>query len=215
MVLKNTVYTTECVSRADNKHIVGVGATKIDWDQIRNDEVRLLHYWKVFLHGGEVGGMRRIQPQSIICDNPDHYSVRFKKADTLVDYAFTIERSGELGVLNCDQREFFFETHDDPATDSLLKAIDLFGEFRQRDAGTSVLKSISAISGSQNSYGVVIRTDNEDVKFVFSIEDQGLPTRVSANHASEISDADCIKQIIVLFHRARQHECEASTQSNP
>lgn len=148
--------------------------------------------------------MRRIQPQSIICDNPDHYSVRFEKADTTVDYTFTIERTEELGVLNCDQREFFFETHDDPATDSLLKAIDLFGEFRQCDAGTSVLKSISAISGSQNSYGVVIRTDNEDVEFVFSIEDQGLPTLVSANNASEISNSDCMKEMIALFHQARQ-----------
>lgn len=147
--------------------------------------------------------MRRIQPQSIICESPDHYSVLFKKTDTLVDYTFSIERSGEIGVLNCDQREFFFETHDDPATSSLLKAIDLFGEFRQRDSGTSVLKSISAISGSQNSYDVVVQTKDGDVEFIFAVEDQDLPTLVSANYVSEISSSDCIKEMIALFHQAR------------
>jgi len=147
--------------------------------------------------------MRRIQPESITFDSPDHYSVRFKKADSLVDYTFSIERTGELGVLNCDQREFFFETHDDPATKSLLKAIDLFSEFRQRDGGISVLKSISAVSGSQNSYGVVAKTNNENVEFVFAVEGQNLPTLLSANYASEISNSDCIKEIIALFHQAR------------
>lgn len=148
--------------------------------------------------------MRSIQPQSISFDSPDHYSVRFKKADALVDYTFSIERTGELGVLNCDQREFFFETRDDPATKSLLKAIDLFSEFRPPDAGTSVLKSISAISGSQNSYCVVVRTDDDDVEFVFAVEGEDLPTLVSANHASVISKSECIKEMIALFHEARK-----------
>lgn len=149
--------------------------------------------------------MRRLQPESIAFDSPDHYSVRFKKADSLVDYTFSIERTGELGVLNCDQREFFFETHDDPATKSLLKAIDLFSEFGQRDAGTSVLKSISAVSGSQNSYGVVVRTDDEDVECVFAVDGYDLPILVSASHASEISESDCIKEMVALFHEARNY----------
>jgi hypothetical protein len=61
-----------------------------------------------------------------------------------------------------------------------LKAIDLFSELRQRDSGTSVLKSISAVSGSQNSYGVVVQTNDGDVEFVFAVKEQYLPTLVSA-----------------------------------
>ncbi len=159
--------------------------------------------------------MLRIQPQSIILVSPNHYSVRFQKADAHLDYTFSVEWTGAIGVLNCDQREFFFDTHDDPATKLLLKAIDLFDESERNNTSTQVLKSLSVAQGNEDLYIVVVQSNNEDVEFVFSMKDQNSPTLVSDNHFSKITNADCIKQVIANFHQARQFEYAANTQAQP
>jgi len=130
--------------------------------------------------------------------------VRFQKADAHLDYTFSVQWSEGIGVLNCDQREFFFDTHDDPATKFLLKAIDLFDESGRRKTGSLILKSVSAVQGAKVSYKVVVQSNDKEFEFAFSMDDQNSLRLVSDSHHSEIGDLDCIKPMIFNFHNARQ-----------
>lgn len=150
--------------------------------------------------------MFKIQPQSIVAESADRYLVRFERDSAPLEYSFSVDWTGDIGILNCDQREFYFETHDDPATKHLLKTIDLFDEIQRRETGSNKLKSMSAVQDKEDSYTVIFRTTNADCESHYSIfkssEGRLVPMLTSPVEFSE-ANSDCILELINSFHKAR------------
>jgi len=168
--------------------------------------------------------MLRIQPQSIITDSTDHYRLRCEGKNGHLEYTFSITWTGEVGVLNCDQREFYFDTHDDPATKLLLNAIDMFDEARRSGSIKPLcLMADHPRPGEQdNRYKVRFLTDTGEAEGTATIqdvdmEDQSIPLLVGDSKFLEFSDgdpaADHLRSSIFALHKARHFNYVEETKA--
>ena len=105
--------------------------------------------------------MLRIQPQSLDVGESNHFRVRFEKKEdgSIVEFTFSTAWDGDIGVLNCDQREFYFETYDDPAAQPIFKAITSFENAIQNESVKPLSISIEG-ERFQENYTVRFQTIN-------------------------------------------------------
>jgi hypothetical protein len=170
--------------------------------------------------------MLRIQPQCIIVESVDRYLVRFDgKNGVSVEYTFSLTWTGEAGVLNSDQREFYFATYDDPATKLLLKAIDSLDSARRiqsrRTASTvgmseteiehtGIFEPISLAVESENSYRVRLKTKAGEKEYLFKIHEEGFQSVECEPSFSKMTNDDpavpLLTKAIACFHQARHFE---------
>lgn len=174
--------------------------------------------------------MLRIQPMCIMTDSVDHYRVRFEDKNGMIeDYTFSLTWTGEVGVLNSDQREFYFATYDDPATKLLLKAIDFFDEARRCELrGAASIKPLCLMADQprpvdhdnplvdhDNRYKVRFQTEGGEVECGITIQDVDMenltfPLLVGDTDFLDITNgdpaADLLRKSIFALHEARHFQ---------
>ena len=166
--------------------------------------------------------MLKIQPLGIFTDSTDHYRVRFEGKNGVLEYTFSVVWTGDVGVLNCDQREFFFDTHDDPAAKLLLKVIDIFDEERR----AKVLKPFSVMvdgQGPAEKYIVVYQAETgEKSERSFLVESSNGLNLVKCETAflentNGDPAADRLKECLGSLHKARhfQYVPEKNAAASP
>ncbi len=162
--------------------------------------------------------MQKIQPQSITNPRADHYRISFFKKDgSTQEYSFSTSWAGELGVMSCDQDDFFAVTYDDPATNHLLKALDHFDNAvrcqPESEASRRPTRLIadSANPGESDNYKVYFQSDTSDAEYETNIQ---CVDKVDGNcileGESEMAQVmkntratERLKESIIALHRAR------------
>jgi hypothetical protein len=166
--------------------------------------------------------MLKMQPLGIFTDSTDHYRVRFEGKNGVLEYTFSVVWTGDVGVLNCDQREFFFDTHDDPAAKLLLKAIDMFDEARRCKALNPFSVMVDG-QGPAEKYTVVYQNETgEKSEGSFSVDSSNGLDLVKCETAflkntNGDPGGDRLKECISSLHKARhfQYVTEKNAAAGP
>lgn len=163
--------------------------------------------------------MLRMQPQCIIAESDNHYRVRFDTTNGPVDYTFSITWSDEIGIINCDQREFYFNTYDDPATKLVLNAIDLFDDARRCHNLESI--SISAVKsgpGETREKFVIHTKDAEEVTVsIGPLHGDQLMVNDHSNikiASPELTASDKLIKAILAFSQARNFDYSSTNSQS-